>query len=184
MLFLLAGVARPALTREGSCSVCYHTVSHFDLLCAQNAGRRLSPSLARTSCRTFAAAEQGFCASLIGANFSAILALQGRRLPTFDVCVNLSHCTRPAGPREDPSSGFQIRRPPRAYGVLSQVRSILANEAADAKEAGEELLARAVKASKKAVDDGTELVEKLGKSKEWKTLKKDARRAVGQAVER
>jgi hypothetical protein len=184
MLSFLSFLARRSPADTSACYVCYHTVSHFDLLTAQNPLLRLTSSLAQTACGAFVGPEQQFCTSLINANFSAILALRMRRLSPFDICVNLSHCVRPPAPREDFAEGFQFRRPEAAPDVISQIANKIGNQVIDIKRTGEELIGLALKASKKVVDEGVEVVEKLGKSKEWRNLKKDARRAVDDAVDR
>jgi hypothetical protein len=165
------------------CSLCYHTISHLDLLTVQNPGNPISNNLAQTACKGYTNESKQQCSVIIQKNLSTILALRSRGLSPLEICVHLTICPRPARSQEDFTSGFQYKRPPPKAGVLCKLRHKLAGLFIDAKQTSEKLLARAAKACKQLLDDGVDLVKSLLKSKEFKNLKKDTRQAVGEVVE-
>jgi hypothetical protein len=183
--------------RGSSCTVCYHTIAHFALLEVKYKVDTLTDALARESCSGFSAQDDRSCQSLISANLSAILDLRSEGLSPFDICIILGHCPRPAAqiPKQKakakvkkkakkqekaaPVDGYAFRPRRKRPGFLGKVRRYLTNaiDVDHAKETGSKLVTDGLKATQEFYAQSCEVVDKLGDSKEWKTLKKDARSA-------
>jgi hypothetical protein len=198
MIVVLLALAHCSSDRESSCAVCYHTVAHFSLLEVKYKVDPLTDARARESCSGFSDQDARSCQSLISANMSAILELRSEGLPPFDVCIELGRCPRPAPrvpkqkatpkakkqPKKKPDEAQRARahafRPRRKRpGFLGKVRRYVTDviDVDHTKEAGSKLVADGLKASEKFYAQSGEVVDQLADSKEWKTLKKDARGA-------
>jgi hypothetical protein len=198
MLVELLVLAVCSSDRESSCAVCYHTIAHFALLEVKYKVDRLTDADARESCSGFSDQDDHSCRSLISANFSAILDLRSEGLSPFDICIELDHCPRPAAqtPKEkaavkvkkqakkqqqkaEPVAGHAFHPARKGPGFLGKLLRYLTSaiDVNHTKETGSKLVADGLKASQKFYAQSCEVVDEVADSKEWKTLKKDARSA-------